>query len=278
MRRAKTWAATSAPPQPGRDLGGVSIASTLDTIPYDDKAPLPSHTTLNNTMVENTCCYSLALPAELRLHIYSYVALTVSLVESMSIYKGPVFSGKQVQAELEPITFKAVNLKLSGISRASLELWDDQVTFTMLRKLNKMDSLEVIMRPDWSAERASQLPKHPLNGLFDFHLQSLSIHIDCKQFLVSDWTCVSWLETLLCPVVAESARDMNIETVVADYSKSNDHFGGPPISTPFYRRSLSNKAWDVAAHRSVKGIQAVYFDRVIDIADHWPTISWVQVQ
>lgn len=126
------------------------------------------------------------------------------------------------------------------MSRASLELWDDQVMFTMPRKLNKMDSLEVVVRPDWSAERANQLPKHPLNGLFDFHLQSLSIHIDRKQFLVSYWTCISWLETLLCPIVAESARDMNIETVFVDCSKSNHHFGGSPVSIPFYRRSLLN--------------------------------------
>lgn len=77
------------------------------------------------------CCL-LMLPAELRLHIHSYVIPDPPLSEPLAQYSGLLHSCKQVRAEMEPEIKKRVNQMLANILEELVAKYHNEITFGLL--------------------------------------------------------------------------------------------------------------------------------------------------
>jgi hypothetical protein len=115
----------------------------------------------------------LGLPAELRLHIYSYVIPAIPLHAPRSEYTGLVYSCRQTRAEMTPMILARMCDTFASISKESLDDWNEDVNFGNPQDLHELENLVVERR----VKGEMHMTLHPLLRLLDMHFDLLSIRL-----------------------------------------------------------------------------------------------------
>jgi hypothetical protein len=176
-------------------------------------------------MNHDTSCQLLHLPAELRLHIYSYVVPDIPLSVSRAQYQGLLSCCRQIRSEIEPDILRAMRNMLAKITRDSLEGWNDDITFNAPQNLGELENLQGTAHICWR-DLTPGVPvkrhNHPLLGLLGMHFNIVNIQATCKHKNDDEAEitphCI-WMRWIILPFASSySSRDGLVHLNMLEFS------------------------------------------------------------